>query len=58
MMGIVASDPDHVKGIVSRVPMARYGTADETAKLIAFLLGDESSYCSGAVMQVDGGLMA
>ncbi|KAL8990534.1 MAG: hypothetical protein Q9177_000842 [Variospora cf. flavescens] len=59
MMGRLTGDPSSspaAKGIVSRVPLARYGTADEAAQLVAFLLGDESSYCTGGVMTVDGGL--
>lgn len=33
----------------------RQGTAEETANVIAFLLGPESSFVSGSVYQVDGG---
>ena len=36
----------------------RMGTPDEVAKLIAFLLSDESSYTTGACYTVDGGLSA
>lgn len=46
------------KGYISRVPMGRYGQPEEVAKLIAFLLSEESSYTSGAVVTVDGGLVA
>ncbi|MEP9362806.1 SDR family oxidoreductase [Nocardioides sp. CN2-186] len=40
------------------VPMGRVGEASEVAKLIAFLISDESSYCTGADFVVDGGLLA
>ena len=46
------------QGIINRVPMKRYGQPEEVAKLIAFLLSEESSYTSGAVVTVDGCLTA
>ena len=36
----------------------RYVTAAEVAALIAFLLGDQSSWITGAVIPVDGGVLA
>ena len=36
----------------------RMGTADEVAKLIAFLLSDESTYTTGACYTIDGGYTA
>lgn len=35
----------------------RQGTADETANVICFLLGPESTFVSGSVYQVDGAWM-
>ena len=39
------------------VPMRRYGTAEEIAATVAFLLSDEAAYITGQNIRVDGGLM-
>lgn len=36
-------------------PIARFGRPEEVAGLIAFLLGNESSFISSAIYTVDGG---
>lgn len=63
MIGTVTSDGNpkatiDSKAIVSKVPMSRYGTPEEVAKLIAFLISEESSYITGSVMSIDGGMAA
>jgi 3alpha(or 20beta)-hydroxysteroid dehydrogenase len=37
------------------VPMKRMGTAEEVARLVLFLLSDESGYITGAEVTIDGG---
>jgi len=39
-----------------RIPMGRYGSADEVAELIAFLASDKSSYMTGQNIRIDGGI--
>jgi meso-butanediol dehydrogenase / (S,S)-butanediol dehydrogenase / diacetyl reductase len=54
-----APDPEGIKRMVAeRTPMQRLGTADDVCEAIMFLAGDESSYISGAVFPLDGGLAA
>jgi NAD(P)-dependent dehydrogenase (short-subunit alcohol dehydrogenase family) len=42
-------------GIVERVPLGRFGTADEIAQAALFLACDDSSYVTGVELFVDGG---
>ena len=37
-----------------QVPTHRYGTPEEVAQLVAFLLSDASSYITGAEIAIDG----
>jgi 3alpha(or 20beta)-hydroxysteroid dehydrogenase len=41
---------------VQQVPMKRMGTAEEVAKLVLFLLADDSAYITGAEVSIDGGV--
>jgi NAD(P)-dependent dehydrogenase (short-subunit alcohol dehydrogenase family) len=47
--------PDRASRLASQIPMQRAGTADEVAKAILWLLGDQSSYTTGALLDVSGG---
>ena len=39
-----------------RHPLGRIGTAKELADVTAFLLGDQSSWMTGRILQIDGGI--
>jgi len=52
-------DDDHAESaLLSGVPMARWGTADEIAQAALFLASDASSFMTGQTLIVDGGLSA
>jgi 3-oxoacyl-[acyl-carrier protein] reductase len=55
---ITAGLPEEIKkGILGRIPMDRYGRPEEVAAAIAFLAGDEASYITGQVLNIDGGMV-
>jgi len=40
---------------LAKIPLGRFGTPEETAECVCFLLGDAASYVSGANVRVGGG---
>jgi 3-oxoacyl-[acyl-carrier protein] reductase len=38
------------------IPVGRFGTPEEVARVVLFLVGEESGYITGEVIQIDGGL--
>ncbi|MBI5718381.1 MAG: SDR family oxidoreductase [Burkholderiales bacterium] len=60
--GIIETDihasggiPDRARQMAPAVPMQRAGSADEVAAAIVWLLSEEASYTTGAVLDVTGG---
>lgn len=51
-----AGDPDRVERVASRVPLGRAGETHEVAPAIAWLLGPEATYVTGAILRVAGGM--
>jgi NAD(P)-dependent dehydrogenase (short-subunit alcohol dehydrogenase family) len=47
--------PDRARRLAPQVPMQRPGTATEVAAAIVWLLSDEASYTTGALLDVTGG---
>jgi acetoacetyl-CoA reductase len=54
---MVAAIPEHLLGgVIDRIPVGRLGQPEEVARAVTFLLDDESSYITGTVIAVNGGL--
>ena len=47
--------PDRARDLAPQVPMQRAGSADEVAQAIVWLLSEDSSYTTGAMLDVAGG---
>jgi 3-oxoacyl-[acyl-carrier protein] reductase len=54
MMAIL--DNDTLEYVKSRISLRRLGTVDDVSPLVCFLLSDKSTYITGQVIQVDGGI--
>jgi 3-oxoacyl-[acyl-carrier protein] reductase len=50
--------PESIRdNIASRIPLNRLGTPEDVAKLILFLCSEDSSYITGQVINIDGGMV-
>jgi NAD(P)-dependent dehydrogenase (short-subunit alcohol dehydrogenase family) len=52
----MSGEPHRAVTAAGRIPMGRAGEPDEIAAAIAWLLGPDASYATGAVLRVAGGL--
>ena len=47
---------DFAKGVLTKVPMKRFGQPEEVAGAVAFLASQDASYITGVEINVDGGM--
>ena len=50
-----AVPPEVLQKIVARIPMGRLGFADDIARGVLFLTGDESDFMTGSTLSINGG---
>jgi 3-oxoacyl-[acyl-carrier protein] reductase len=61
-LGLIETDmtgaltDEYKQKALEQIPLGRYGSAEEVAKIAAFLLSDDARYITGQVIQADGGL--
>ena len=52
---VSGGDPDRAHRLSHMVPMKRVGTADEIANAVVWLMSDDASYVTSAILDVSGG---
>ena len=50
--------PEQYEQRAKNIPLRRNGTPDDVAKAVAFLLSDDAAFINGAMLAVDGGIIA
>lgn len=57
--GFAPEAPAQAKeGFAASLPLHRYGAPEEVSQIMLFLASDDSTYCTGGVYMVDGGMSA
>ena len=61
--GFIDTDMTSVLGekvkdnILTQIPLGRYGSPEDVAKLVTFLASDDNQYITGQVINIDGGML-
>jgi len=55
MTSYLTGDPERYRAGIARVPVGRYGTPEEIAKLVLFLASADAGYIVGETVVADGG---
>jgi NAD(P)-dependent dehydrogenase (short-subunit alcohol dehydrogenase family) len=55
---MVSGIPDKVKQkLLSQIPLARFGTAEEVARAVVYIVSADGDYITGAELSINGGLL-
>ena len=54
---MLATVPDRVKeGILERIPLDRFAEVEDISGIVRFVASEESSYMTGQILGVNGGM--
>jgi NAD(P)-dependent dehydrogenase (short-subunit alcohol dehydrogenase family) len=55
---MVAGIPDKVKErLLAQIPLKRFGTAEEVARAVVYIVSADGDYITGAELSINGGLL-
>lgn len=54
---VTLNDPEKKLALEKEIPLGRIGSANEVAKLVAYLASDDAAYITGTTVFIDGGIM-
>jgi len=55
---MVAAIPDKVKDrLLAQIPLRRFGTAEEVARAVVYIVSSDGDYITGAELSINGGLL-
>ncbi len=58
MTATARANPDRTRHLLASIPLGRFGTPEESAAAIRFLLSNAASFITGQILCVDGGVTA
>ena len=58
MIDPIKQDPKMIEGLMSRIPLRRFGESEEVSDLVLFLVSNASSYMTGSAVVIDGGWLS
>jgi NAD(P)-dependent dehydrogenase (short-subunit alcohol dehydrogenase family) len=55
---MVAGIPDKVKErLLAQIPLKRFGTAEEIARAVVYIVSSDGDYITGSELSINGGLL-
>ncbi|MCX7953543.1 MAG: SDR family oxidoreductase [Deltaproteobacteria bacterium] len=43
--------------MLKNIPVGRFGSANDVAQIVSFLVSDQADYINGAIIPVNGGML-
>ena len=57
MTQTIAHDPRFKEKYLERIPLGRFGKPEEIGPAVVFLASEDSSYITGQIICIDGGMV-